>query len=182
MLNPSGNPTRRSFLLGAGAGLAVSVAGLQNAVAQGAGGARLFRPASNESLFVPSRWQREDLLKCSFLFRDVTDGGQAAFVDPGLLDIIVRLSKAAEQVAGRPCQISVNSAFRTRLHNARLEGAAKASLHLKARALDFTIQGFENLAVAKLSAMVGAGGIGVYKGFTHIDSGADRTWVVSRIK
>ena len=174
--------SRRSFLTGFGASCAVSVAGIQNAVASGYGAARLYRPATNESLVIPSRWQQDDLLKCSYIFRDVRDHNKAAFIDPGLLDIILRLNIAADKISGRPCEVYISSAYRTRLHNSKIEGAAKASLHMEARALDFSIPGFEHLAFAKLAAMVGAGGIGVYQSFTHIDSGRDRTWVVNKIR
>lgn len=176
------NLNRRNFLVGAGAALAVSVAGLQTALARGEGGARLVRPSSGESMFLPVRWTSNDLLKCSVLFRDVKDRDQAIYVDPALLDLLVRLNVAADQITGAPCSITVTSAFRTKAHNAALEGAAKTSLHMVGRAVDYKIPGFENLAAAKLSAMIGAGGVGVYPNFSHMDCGKDRTWVAKTRK
>lgn len=144
-------------------------------------GAYLYRPASKEAVFIPTDWNDNDHLKCSVLFRDLKDNNQGIFIDPNLINLLIRINIAANSLNNKTNIIYILSGYRTKKHNSMLEGAAKNSLHMQGRAVDFTISGFENLACAKLAAMIGAGGVGVYDNFTHMDTGKNRTWISKKL-
>ena len=76
--------------------------------------------------------------------------------------------------------LMVGSGFRTRRTNAALEGAAPASFHLRGLAADITLRGVPpgdlGLAVWLLSQRLGFGGVGLYRGFVHVDLGPRRAW------
>lgn len=171
---------RRSLIIGMGALSVLGVAPARAALSAPTGVLRLRNVASGERLAIKPQSQ-EDVLQISWLFRDVKDGGAGVWIDTRLIEMLIRLNAVADQVNGRSNEIAVNSAYRTKARNATIEGAAKASFHPLGKAVDYTIAGFENEACAMMSAMIGAGGIGAYSRFTHMDSGSDRTWIVRKL-
>lgn len=71
--------------------------------------------------------------------------------------------------------IKVNSGYRTPAYNAKLEGSAKNSQHLQAKAADIVVK---NKSPRKLHAIIKKlidegkmkqGGLGLYPGFVHYD-------------
>lgn len=77
--------------------------------------------------------------------------------------------------------ININSGYRSLKTNNYLRskgyGAAKNSMHLQARAVDFTVEGGNVAHTARYAKWLQVGGVGHYPGrFTHIDSGRIRTW------
>jgi len=83
--------------------------------------------------------------------------------------------------AGNPGLIHANSGFRTNKTNdflrARGYGAAKKSLHLEAKAVDFTMPGAKVSDLAEIAEWLEIGGTGHYRNrFVHIDSGPKRKW------
>ena len=70
--------------------------------------------------------------------------------------------------------ITINSAYRTTAWNAKNGGAPK-SQHLLGKAADITISGVTPLELARYAEFLGAGGIGLYQSFTHVDVRAART-------
>lgn len=85
-------------------------------------------------------------------------------------DLVILLQRTRDQF-GAP--VTINSAFRTEEHNRRVGGATN-SQHLRGTAADITVRGITPLAVAQFAEHLGAGGIGLYAGFTHIDTRAGR--------
>ncbi|CAN0588617.1 unnamed protein product, partial [Laminaria digitata] len=56
-------------------------------------------------------------------------------------------------------------------------GAARNSLHIKAKAIDFSLPGIPVGAVSQYASWLELGGVGHYPGsFTHIDTGSIRSW------
>ena len=53
---------------------------------------------------------------------------------------------------------------------------AKNSLHMKGKAIDFSIAGVSNGKLNNIAKDHAVGGLGVYKNFVHIDSGPFRRW------
>ena len=92
------------------------------------------------------------------------DGSDKILVDLRLVHILQQI----RDHFGRP--VTINSAYRTAAYNAKI-GGAKASQHCLGTAADITVSGVSPSAVASYAETLlsGAGGIGRYANFTHID-------------
>ncbi len=104
------------------------------------------------------------------------DGADAVALDGRLPGILEEIRAAC---GNRP--VTVNSGYRTALHNKAVGGAA-ASQHLTGSAADITIRGVATIEMCKaaekaLTACGVGGGIGLYTGqsFVHVDVRAVRT-------
>ena len=115
------------------------------------------------------------LSRLRHLFRDLREGAEGP-LPPLLVDV---LSVLQEQW-GYTRPVVVGSGFRTLRTNASLEGAAPASLHLRGLAADITVRGVGadelGAAVWTLSRRLGFMGVGLYRGFVHVDIGPQRAW------
>ncbi len=65
--------------------------------------------------------------------------------------------------------ITINSAYRSPAYNASIGGASE-SQHVNGMAADIMISGVIPQAIADYANVLGMGGIGVYKTFTHVDT------------
>lgn len=112
-----------------------------------------------------------------YLLRDVKQG-QVINMDLQLLDLICAV-QAWLNYYGFTGPIRVTSGFRSSKTNSGLEGAAKNSMHLYGRAIDFTVPGLSPAALAQIASQFKAGGIGIYlsQNFIHLDTGGVRVWV-----
>jgi uncharacterized protein YcbK (DUF882 family) len=98
------------------------------------------------------------------------DGSRVVLVHDGL----VLLLEQIREHFGRP--IKINSAFRTQRYNAIIGGVPK-SRHIRGYAADISINGVPPDDVASFAEDIGAGGVGRYSTFTHVDVwGKDRRW------
>jgi uncharacterized protein YcbK (DUF882 family) len=115
------------------------------------------------------------LARLRHLFRDLREGTEGP-LPPLLIDLLSVL----QERWGYARPLTVGSGFRTRRTNAVLEGAAPASFHLRGLAADITLRGVSpgdlGLAVWLLSQRLGFGGVGLYRGFVHVDLGPRRVW------
>jgi len=81
---------------------------------------------------------------------------------------------------GEPVQIL--SGYRTPTYNKKLKGSARFSQHLKAKAGDLTVKSLSPKQLkATIEKLIAAGkmkngGIGLYPGFVHYDTGDVRRW------
>lgn len=71
--------------------------------------------------------------------------------------------------------VTINSAYRTAEHNAKVKGA-KASYHLQGRAFDIVVKGHTPQEVARYAQTLGIPGIIQYNGFVHVDSREAKYW------
>ena len=110
----------------------------------------------------PDGYNAHDLLLLSWLLRDVGDASSAVWIDPRLFDLLAAVQGAMSAVHGSAVPLIVTSGYRTRKHNAGLEGAARASLHLAGRAVDLKASGYAPDAVAVAGALCGRGGVGIW--------------------
>lgn len=119
----------------------------------------------------------EGYYKASYMLRDIR-AGQMIYLDFKLLDLMCAVQAWLIHY-GSKSPLLINSGFRSRQTNSRLEGAAKNSMHLYGKAVDFTVPGFDPVGIAKIAAHFKAGGIGIYptSNFTHLDTGGVRVWV-----
>lgn len=114
---------------------------------------------------------------CSVL-RDVRANVMTT-IDPALLDIL-RGVQGYYNAWEWPHPIVITSGFRTVATNRALsrEGSARNSLHVQGKASDLYIPGVPPRDISLLGMHLKQGGVGFYpsKGFTHLDSGAVRSW------
>lgn len=77
-------------------------------------------------------------------------------------------------------EITIISGYRSSIYNRLLRSlgrhVSKKSMHIKGRAIDFTIKGFDNRKLARIAKSFKAGGVGKYPEFVHIDTGRLRYW------
>jgi uncharacterized protein YcbK (DUF882 family) len=168
---------RRTVLAGLAAGAAAFAAPAW-AEHERARAIELACPETGER-FVGAYWQDGAYLaaamrRIDWLMRDFHHD-VAATIDPALIDLLRRIALA---VGGRPVRIL--SGFRTRETNGwlRREGmpAAVRSQHLVARAADICIDGVEVVRLHHAALRLGGGGVGIYDGFIHVDTGPLRKW------
>ena len=104
--------------------------------------------------------------------------GTWQYMDIGTVEMLNYMSKTL----GDPL-ILVHSAYRSPQYNAKIENAARNSLHMYGKAVDFSVPGISIREVCSHSLLArntaGRGGVGYYpgKGFVHLDSGAYRQWL-----
>lgn len=89
--------------------------------------------------------------------------------------VAIRISKRINK------KLIINSGYRSPAYNAKQPGSAKNSYHMKGLAMDCARVAYgadfisgENFI--KAASQEGAGGIGTYPTFIHIDTGPRRTW------
>lgn len=122
----------------------------------------------------------QDYKTACYLLRDVQQN-KLASIDLRLLDLICAVQAWLKHY-GYNSPIMVNSGFRTVKTNLSLEGAAKNSMHLYGRAIDFSIPNLPPFELAKIAAQFRAGGIGIYpnQNFIHLDTGGVRVWIKNK--
>lgn len=101
----------------------------------------------------------------------------AVAMDIRLLDLLCAM-QAWLAFHGYKEPTQINSGYRTSGSNSRLEGAARNSMHIQAKALDVVFPGLPVSYIGKLAKHYQGGGVGFYvsSGFVHIDTGRVRTW------
>jgi uncharacterized protein YcbK (DUF882 family) len=184
---------RRNLLLGAAAGV---VAGPAYAVGGSNTPACIWpRPSWVEHGFPSRRWVNILFVHTNERFKDIyfDDGryigpkvkefswvcrdfraNEMKLLDPRLMDLLFVLHwKYCKD------EIRIFSGYRSAQTNSHIEGAAKNSQHIQARALDIHLPNIDNDAVAVDFRTIVDGGVGMYPGreFTHVDMGALRRWV-----
>lgn len=141
----------------------------------------LHRRQSNENArivyFDQGKINEQGYRLACYLLRDVI-ASQVIAMDLRLLDLVCAV-QAWLKYYGFNGPVLVNSGYRTARTNGSLEGAAKNSMHLYGRAIDFTVPGLTPAALAQIAAQFRAGGIGIYpnQNFIHLDTGGVRVWV-----
>jgi hypothetical protein len=120
-------------------------------------------------------WDPGGVINMGRTVSDAADDDGFRRVSPEILEKAVLVSKRINKV------LYINSAYRSPLYNARLDGAARGSLHMSGRALDVGMGGFSDEDIIRFisaASSEGVGGMKFYSGsnFVHIDTGARRTW------
>lgn len=90
-------------------------------------------------------------------------GGHQVDIDPRLVELLMMLSRAFDE---RP--IALVSA-----HRQPGRGTRKTSYHVKGMAADVAIRGVRVLDLQKAAVRLGAGGVGYYPTFVHVDARKD---------
>lgn len=114
--------------------------------------------------------------RLNWLLRDWRQGVSTQ-IDVRLFWALAALRQAAMR-DGHSGLMYVTSGYRTPMTNDMLEGAARHSMHLAGRAVDFVLPHASTDMVYRYALWLGIGGVGHYPDqFVHVDSGAMRTWV-----
>lgn len=110
------------------------------------------------------------------LLRDV-QANKAVQMSPVLLDILCGLQGLA-RANGHDAPLMTTSGYRSPATNARTEGAARDSHHMKGRAWDGRLLGLPARIVAESARYLQGGGVGLYldRKFIHVDDGRLRYW------
>lgn len=93
------------------------------------------------------------------------DGSDEILIDLRLVQILQQV----RDHFGQP--VTINSGYRTKAHNAAVGGVA-GSQHVLGKAADIVVRGVFPKAVYDYAAQLlgNSGGLGLYAGFTHIDT------------
>jgi uncharacterized protein YcbK (DUF882 family) len=99
-------------------------------------------------------------------------------IDPGLLDLLHRLS----DLTGSTQPFQVISGYRSPVTNEMLrhrsEGVAAGSLHMQGKAIDIRIANVPLASLQRAALAAHRGGVGYYPAsdFVHVDTGRVRAW------
>ena len=122
-----------------------------------------------------SQYDRRAVDALNRFMRDFRED-RAAEMDARLFWALAAISQAA-RLAGANSLIGFLSGYRTGKTNRALAGAARNSLHLEGRAVDFFVPGVPADMLADYAEWLQIGGVGHYRGrFVHVDSGPLRRW------
>lgn len=127
--------------------------------------------------FSAGQYVPDALSEVNHLLRDFRTG-DVAQIDPGLLDILHRLSA----VTGSTRPFEVISGYRSPKTNEGLRrhssGVASGSLHMEGRAIDIRLADVPLPHLHQAALALRAGGVGYYPAsdFVHVDTGRIRTW------
>lgn len=111
---------------------------------------------------------RDGLTKLSTNFKvnefACSDGTDTIFIAPALVTVLQQIRDHFK------APVTINSGYRTEAKNKAVGGAAY-SQHKYGTAADITVKGVapKDVAAYAETILVGMGGIGIYKSFTHID-------------
>ncbi|MEM7546594.1 MAG: DUF882 domain-containing protein [Pseudomonadota bacterium] len=186
MYSDNGAILSRRGLLGMMGGASVALAApsafAAPAILKGAGDIRrlhLINPRTGDEVntvyWIEGSYIPEAKAEIDFLLRDWRENLMIDF-DARTVDILAgtyRLIDAAEP-------ISIVSGYRSPVTNAMLRrknrGVAKDSYHTKGMAIDLQMKTRSPSQIRRAAKRIGAGGVGGYRTFTHIDSGPVRSW------
>ena len=97
-------------------------------------------------------------------------------------EVLKNLFSICEEVLGQNGSINVQitSGYRTKKTNEKLrvrsKNVAKNSLHIEGKAIDFAVGEVSQKKLRAAAKNICSGGLGIYPGFIHIDSGPIRRW------
>lgn len=108
------------------------------------------------------------------VFRD-THENSVVQIDYRLFDVLA-YTQAWLSIVGISKPITLHSGYRTVTTNAKLENAARNSMHLHGMACDFKVEGIGVDYLAKVGRYFGGLGIGIYSTHLHVDTWKLRSW------
>ena len=113
-----------------------------------------------------------------YFFRDWREN-KTIQMDRGVIKNFLKICEALLG-ADRELAVDVTSGYRTQKTNEKLRQnssrVAKNSMHLVGRAIDFKVKNRSIGNLEKVAKKLTPGGLGVYSGFIHIDTGPHRRW------
>lgn len=144
---------------------------------------RLFNANTGEHMSATfwrdGQYVEQNLRRIDWLMRDWREAEMLS-VDRNLLWGLAALREAAMR-DGHNGEIRLFSGYRSQKTNDMLRrkdsAVARYSLHIRAKAIDFSLPGVSVKTVSDYASWLGMGGVGYYPGsFIHIDTGDIRRW------
>lgn len=124
-------------------------------------------------------YDEQELRRLDWFMRDWRE----AEIKPCSRDLLWGLAAIREAAMrdGHTGEIRFLSGYRSRKTNDHLRaigrGAARNSLHIKAKAVDFSVLGVPVKSISQYAQWLDIGGVGYYPGsFVHMDTGSRRSW------
>lgn len=109
----------------------------------------------------------DDLVSDHFCVREFSCHGtgccDCTYIDEELVSLLEQIRTHFQ------APVLINSGYRCQKHN-RSVGGATASQHLKGKAADVRVAGVLPIQVAQFARQCGAGGVGLYDNFVHVDT------------
>lgn len=177
---PAPNQVRRALLLGAGASLIGAPALAARPPIAEVRRIAMVHARTGERFdseyFAYGAYMAEPMAWVDWVMRDVNVDRSAIMSNP-LVDVMARIQALLD---GR--ELIITSGYRCAATQAQLAArsrrAARKSLHVEGRAVDFYVDGVSPRRLAEAAVQAGAGGVGLYRssGFIHVDVGPRRTW------
>jgi len=132
----------------------------------------------NVRYFTKGKYDRQALKNINHILRDYrTD--EIIDIDRSLLDLLYAISV---KTRSREAVFEVISGYRSPATNALLHrespGVAAKSLHIKGKAIDIRLSGYNTRGLHKAAVKLKGGGVGFYpkSDFVHVDVGPVRYW------
>ncbi|MEW6740452.1 MAG: DUF882 domain-containing protein [Nitrospirota bacterium] len=174
--------SRRNFLKAVAAGIA-AVYPFKNAMASQKTAPEktlnMYNTHTGESInikyYASGIYDPDALNEINYLLRDHYTNEVKA-IDVKTLDLLCDI----KDIFGKGKQVKIISGYRSFEYNEYLRSlgrrVSKNSLHLQGIAIDFEIPGVSNHELYRIAKSFGAGGVGHYPEFVHIDTGRIRYW------
>lgn len=128
--------------------------------------------------FQNGQWDVQGLRTACYLLRDIHQN-KSVYMDGRLLDLL-RAVYGYFQINNHITPLVITSGYRTVTTNSKLskEGAAKNSMHLYGKAVDFYVPNIPLKTLEALGKYYQQGGVGFYpnRQFLHLDTGNVRYW------
>lgn len=122
-------------------------------------------PYISGGTYIPEALERFNWVARDWRHNDPTS------MDPKLLDIVW----AIQTMLGTTAPYMISSGYRNPASNATV-GGARQSYHMRGKALDLQTSEKPPSALQGAGKALKKGGVGVYRTFTHVDSGPVRSW------
>lgn len=126
----------------------------------------------------PSGIDAKELKRANYFMRDWRLN-EVKPIDPNIILGLLEIQQNARRKGFNP-EIQFLSGYRSEATNTMLRkktnGVAANSLHIQAKAVDFSMPGVPINETILLAKAISIGGVGGYNNFVHIDSGRQRYW------
>jgi len=117
------------------------------------------------------------MVDINYILRDFRTG-EVKEIDPDLLNLLFALRHKLESTGPFHIISGYRSVETNLLLGARSNGVANNSLHIKGKAIDIRLPGYELQNLHRAAVSLRGGGVGYYPGsdFVHVDVGKIRYW------
>lgn len=114
--------------------------------------------------------------KLCWLFRDIKSRDSTQFIDIALFNLIFGIQEWSRNMGSYEPIYKLYSGYRTHARNRTIEGAAKNSMHIYGKAADGIFASIPLKNIIQMANYFGAGGVGEYPSFVHLDTSKVRKW------